>query len=161
MDLGSILTGVIAIGLCILPFILFAMNKNKSKAILLDSLSKVADEQKYKISKHELGSEFALGLDENSNHLFFYKKIKDKETKSIVNLNNISDVSVIKTNKTLGSNGSSQQVIDSLALQFSSSDLKNPKTQIEFYNMKDSMQISGELDIMNRWHEMLMSRIKK
>lgn len=161
MELGSILTGVIAIGLCILPFILFAINKKKSKAVLLDSLSKVADEQKSKISKHELGSEFALGLDENSNHLFFYKKIKDKETKNSINLNNIADVTVIKTNKTLGANGSSQTVIDSLALQFSALDSKTPSTQIEFYNMKDSMQISGELEIMNRWHEVVSSRIKK
>ena len=40
----------------------------------------MAEKQNSKISKHEFSGDFVIGLDENTNMLFFYKQTKEKET---------------------------------------------------------------------------------
>ena len=147
MDIGITITGAILIAICILPFVLIGRNSRKQEKLLFQSLSNIAAKHNCKITQHECCEEYIIGLDETSNFLFFFKRVKDKEISKQINLSEIQNCKIINTSR---SNGN-EKIIDKLELSFSSSTKKEANIILELYNSDDRIQLGDDFLLIERW----------
>lgn len=160
MNSGTLIVGAIILALCILPFVLMIRSRKKKEKQLLLSLTGVANNQNFKISLHELFVEFAIGLDEEANQLFFFRKTTENETAQHINLAEVKSCKVINTDHSISNNDENNKTIDKLELQFSFLDKKNPDELLVFYNSDENTQLSGEIITIEKWAKILNDRLK-
>lgn len=161
MNLGTAITGAIFIAIFMLPFILMLHGRKKKEKQLVKSILAIANNHHCKISQQEISEEFAIGLDESANHLFFFKKTTDKEIAHHVNLAEIKSCKVIKTTNSTGDKDDYHKSIDKLDLQFSFLDRKNPDIYFTFYNSDENFGLNGEIQLIEKWANIVNDRLKK
>lgn len=161
MNLGTAITGAIFIAIFMLPFIFMLQGRKKKEKQLLQSILAVANKHSCKISQHELCEEFAIGLDETANQLFFLKKTEDKEIAQFVNLSEIKSCKVIKSERSVNSKDANYKLINNLDLQFSFLNQKNPDVLFSFYNAEEDMELNGEIQTIEKWAKIVNDRLKK
>ncbi|MDO9039135.1 MAG: hypothetical protein Q7U59_12400 [Lutibacter sp.] len=71
MNLGTAIVGAIFIAIFMLPFIFMLSGRKKKEKQLRQSILAIANNHNCKISQQEISDEFAIGLDESLNQLFF------------------------------------------------------------------------------------------
>lgn len=160
MNLGTAITGAILIAIFMLPFILMLNGRKKKEKQLVKSILAIANNHHCKISQQDISEEFAIGLDESTNHLFFIKKTTDKEIAQHVNLTEIKSCKVIKTGNTTGNKDDQYRSIDRLDLQFSFFDKKNPEIFFTFYNSEENFGLNGEIQMIEKWANIVNERLK-
>lgn len=160
MNSGTIIVGAISIAACILPFALMIRSRKKKEKQLLLSLTTIANKHNYKISRYDLFVEFAIGLDEKANQLFFFRKTKENETAQHINLAEVKYCKVIKTGHSIGNSGDNNNTIDKLELKFSFLDKKNPDALLVFYDSDENAHLSEEILTIEKWAKILNDRLK-
>lgn len=160
MNLDTAITGAIFMAIFMLPFILMINGRKKKEKQLLQSISSIATIHNCKISLHELCDEFAIGLDEKANQLFFFRKTSENEVSQHINLSEIKACKVIKTAHGIHNKDESERIIDKLELQFSFIDKKNPENSLVFYNADETAQPSGEIIIIEKWAKIVNNHLK-
>ncbi|PKP14350.1 MAG: hypothetical protein CVU08_00790 [Bacteroidetes bacterium HGW-Bacteroidetes-3] len=160
MNLGTAITGAIFIAIFMLPFIFMLQGRKKKEKQLLQSISTVANNHHCKISQHELCEEFAIGLDETANHLFFLKKTADQEIAQHVNLAEIKSCKVVKTERSVNSKDVNYKSIKNLDLQFSFLDKKNSDLLFSFYDAEENMELNGEIQTIEKWAKIVNNHLK-
>lgn len=160
MDSGTLIVGVIISAACILPFVLMVRSRKKKEKQLLLLLTGIANNHNCKISLHELFVEFAIGLDEKANQLFFFRKTSENETSQHINLAEVKSCKVINTGHSISNNDENNKTIDKLELQFSFLDKKNLDEFLVFYNSDENTQLSGEIITIEKWAKILNDRLK-
>lgn len=161
MNLGIAITGAIFIAIFMLPFILMLSGRKKKEKQLLQSMLTIANNHNCKISQQEINEEFAIGLDEALNQLFFFKKTANKEISQHVNLAEIKSCKVIKTEHSIGNKADNNKSIDKLDLQFSFFDKKNPDISLVFYDSEENFGFDGEIQMIEKWAKIVNDRLKK
>lgn len=160
MDLETAITGAIFIAIFSLPFIFMLNGRKKKEKLILQSISAIANNHNCKLSQHDLCEEFAIGLDETANHLFFLKKANDKEVSQYVNLAEIKSCKVIKTEHNIGNKLDNYKSIDNLDLHFSFLDKNNPDIILTFYNAEENLELNGEVQTIEKWAKIVNDRLK-
>ena len=97
MDLGTLITGLVMLGLCALPFVLMHFNRKKIKDQMLFSISKMISHENGKLTDFEFTTHAIIGLDENQSKVFMYRKHKDRETRELVKLTDFQRCQIEKT----------------------------------------------------------------
>lgn len=161
MNSGTAITGAIFIAIFMLPFILMLNGRKKKEKKLLQSILAIANNHHCKISQQEASEEFAIGLDEAENQLFFFKKTTDKEIAQHVNLKEIKSCKVIKAGAKTGNKDESYKTLDKLDLNFSFLDQKNPDISFTFYNSDENFGLNGEIKMIEKWANIVNARLKK
>lgn len=156
MDIGITITGAILIAICILPFVLMGRNSRKHEKLLFQSLSNIAAKQNCKITQHECCEEYIIGIDETSNFLFFFKRVKDKDISQYINLSEIQDCKIVNTSR---SNGN-EKIIDKLELNLISHTKKTPNILLELYNSDDRMHLGDDFLLIERWAKKINELLK-
>ena len=159
MDTETIILTAIIIAICSLPFIIMSVSSKKRKTQLLQSLSKIAQQNNCKITKRDLCGNLALGLDENSNALFFFKKGDEKETALYIDLNDIKNCKIIDTRKAQKNKANSFKEIEKLELGFSPIEQNKRDIVLEFYNYNESISLNGELELMKKWLKIINDKL--
>lgn len=165
MNSGTIIVGAISIAVCVAPFALMIRGMKRKEKYLLQSIFAIANNDNCKISQHEVSEEFAIGIDEKANQLFFFRKTSENESAQHINLSEIKSCKVIKMGQSFNNKNESDKTIDRLELQFSFLDKNNPDNSLVFYNADESAQPSGEIIIIEKWakivNDKLMSQQKR
>ncbi|HEY9168661.1 MAG TPA: hypothetical protein VIN72_04175 [Lutibacter sp.] len=161
MNLGTTIIGAIFIAIFMLPFIFMLKGRKKKEKQLLQSILTIANNHNCKISMQEISEEFAIGLDETLNQLFFIRKTADKEIAQQVNLAEIKSCKVIKTDKTTGGKHDTYKSIDKLDLQFSFLNKKKPDISLSFYNSEENFGLGEEIQLIEKWANIVNERLKK
>tara|TARA_R110000868_G_scaffold243515_1_gene499525 strand:- start:621 stop:1112 length:492 start_codon:yes stop_codon:yes gene_type:complete len=160
MDQGSTIIGLIILALCIIPFIIIRRNKIKRERLMLKSLTDLANLHNCKINEHELCGDYAIGIDKLKNYLFFYKKMKDKETTQFINLESINSCKILNSSRTIKNKQEKYHVIDRLSLSLKPN-LEHKKEQIlEFFNSDYNSQTYGELQSIEKWLKLVNLQLK-
>ncbi|MDO9595076.1 MAG: hypothetical protein Q7J19_08785 [Lutibacter sp.] len=160
MNLGTAIVGAIFIAIFMLPFIFMLNGRKKKEKQLMQSILNVASNHNCKISQQEINEEFAIGLDETLNHLFFFKKTKDKEIAQHIDLKEIKSCKVVKTDHATGNKEDSYKSIDKLDLHFSFLDRKNPDISFVFYDSEENFGMDGEIQMIEKWSKIVNDRLK-
>lgn len=160
MNLGTAIVGAIFIAIFMLPFIFMLSGRKKKEKQLKQSILAIANNHNCKISQQEISDEFAIGLDETLNQLFFFKKTTGKEIAQHINLAEIKSCKVIKTEHSTGNKQDSVKLIDKLDLHFSFLDRKNPDISLAFYDSEENFGMDGEIQIIEKWSKIVNDRLK-
>lgn len=146
----------IVIAICILLIVFFQINKRKKENKKLQLLSAVASKHNSSITQHEFFGNLLIGLDEKSNYLFFINKSLP-ETEEPINLSEIQKCRVVNTSRAV----MNTTVIDKLELCFSPTDKNKPQVFLEFYNSDNNPTLVGELQLIEKWADIIKNRLKK
>lgn len=160
MELGSVIVAAVAIAICILPFVMLNKSKKKREQELWQALSNFAAQNNCKISQHEIFGNFAIGIDESQNAVFYFRKFNNVESLQMVKLSEIKDCKVNNINRTFKNKDGIQRVIDRLELSFTPSDKDKPGVILEFFNADLCMQLYGELLSIKKWSQLINSRLQ-
>lgn len=160
MDLGTSIVGLVIILICIIPFVIMSINNRKKEKTMLQGLFTFAERNNCKISQHELWNNSLIGIDETANVIFFTKKLKDNEISQQINLTEIQKCRVVNSSKTVNNKDDNFKVVDKLELAFIFNDKNKAEIIIEFYNADyDSLTLSGELLLVEKWCKIIRDRI--
>lgn len=161
MDLGTIIITLVFIAIVTVPFVLTGYSKKRKNNSLFRRLTEMAENENGTITQHEFCSNFVIGLDGNANHLFFYKKAEDLEFAKSINLRDYKSCKTYNSNRTVGEKKAKYYVIDKLELSFYPAEKGTPEISIELYNdAYDSLTLSGELQLAEKWEKLLNERLK-
>ncbi len=163
MNLENILLNTILVVLCIIPFILMGRFQQRRKNQLLKSLEALASEQNAHITQKEFCGNIVIGLDENKNLLFFFKQNNADNSqiaKQVIDLSKVSNCRIINTSKSVKTKEGNNTTIEKLELDFSYTADNEPNTILEFYDKEEKWQLSGEVQLIEKWEKLLKPRIK-
>lgn len=161
MEKGTIFVTLIFLAIIALPFVLTGYSRKKRKNGLFSQLSQLAGNDQGAISQHEFCSNFVIGLDEATNHLYFYKEANDRKLAKQVDLNSFRSCRLLTTSRTVGEGKERLLVIDKLELCFYPHDKSGPVEVVEVYNTEyDSLTLTGELQLAEKWETLLNERLR-
>lgn len=151
MDTGTIITTLIMLTACILPFVMMNMKRKKKEKWLLQSLEQLASINNAVITRHDIWGHSAIGIDERTYQAFFIKKTAAEVTTQTVKLADVTHCSIVKTGKNTDAKNL-QPIFDTIALSFKSADLQQPSTLFELYNVQhDGFAMKDELRLADKW----------
>jgi len=162
MDLGTTITGIVIILICIIPFALMSINSRKKEKKLLQGLTEIAERNNCKISRYELWNSSTIGIDDTSLIIFYTRKSKDIETSQQINLVEIQKCRLVNLSRTVSNKDGNFKVIDKLELAFSFQDKNRNELILEFYNADyDSLTLTGELQLAEKWCKIFNDKISE
>src|SRR5690606_8216641 len=145
---------------CMVPFIIMYYYRVKKENKMLQSLESIAQQQNCKIDRYELCGDFALGIDENRNFVFFFKRKNEETIHQFVNLSEIQACQIVKKTRSPKAHNVNTLVIEQLELGFTPIKKSMEETRFELYNEETNTQLSGELQFAESWAKQITERLK-
>ncbi len=161
MDHGTLITAIVIITICVAPFILITRFRVRREKKILKELTGLATRNHCRITRHEFGRGFVIGVDEESQYTFFIKKHKEEMKEQYVDLKEVKACRLIEQYHTLKQAGNTINTIERLALGFTKTDPNQHEVVFEFYNEEEKMQLSGELQLLEKWNKIVNGILKK
>lgn len=160
MDWGTAIVGLIMLLICIVPFVIMYYNRVKKENKILQSLNEIAQPHNCKISQHEFCGDFVLGIDESRNFVFFFKQKKEEAISQFVDLAEIQTCQVVKKTRNVKNDIGSLGFIERVELSFTPTNKNKGETSFELYDEETNMQLSGELQFVDKWTKQINDRLK-
>jgi len=158
MSLLNILTILLLIAACILPFIIINMRRKKSEQKFLQVLLSHASESNNTISQYDLSNQQAIGIADISNTLFFLKRRNNHDVIKQIELAQIERCYINKTSRS--SIDGNYSATERLELRFTRADKNSSEEVFELYNLEhDSLSMAGQLELAEKWHSIVSSRL--
>ncbi len=159
MDFGTIITGVIIIAICILPFILFGSGSRKRKKQLTQMLQSLAQKRQGHIAQHDFWANSAIALDDKAHYLYFIRKAGNEEIVEEVDLSGYQKCRAINLSRTVDKKNGNYKVIEKLQLQLSPSDKTHAEKVLEFYDFETDLQINWDAQLLEKWAKLINDKI--
>jgi hypothetical protein len=154
MDLGTAIISLVMLAIAIMPFAWVRIINKKKQQQLLQALQQLANKHNCTISNHECVRDFIIGIDEASNHLFYYKKTQGGEITRQIKLADIRNCKVVNIGHTGNHHG-----IGKLELSFAPNAHNEPPVVWVLYDAEESLQLQGELQAANKWAKLVNERL--
>lgn len=161
MDLGTAIVGLIIIAICSIPVFIMGKNKKKRERAILQKLTDLAQKEGCKISNHEINENYALGLDEQKNQVFFVKKHNGSFASESADLSKVQKVEVLNTKRTVDNNGSIYSVVEKLSLGFIPTSKGGTQKEFNFFDREYNTQLTGELESIEKWANLINKRVSQ
>ena len=161
MDFGTTLIGAIIVAICVAPFVVMGQSNKQRTKQLLQSLTNLANQQACQISQYEICGDFAIGIDENKKHVFFYKQAKGKIEEQHIDLAEVQQCKLVNTGRTINSKDGNYRIVDRLELSFIPSDPQKKEKKLEFYYSEKNIQLNGELQCIEKWAKTINAQMAK
>ncbi len=149
------LIGVIVVAICTVPLVGMYIKKKNKEHKMLDVLKDLATKQDCNITEHEFCRNFAIAIDQSKHFLFFDKHSEQAEDALFINLEEIKSSKVVKTMR----EGSKVSVIQKVELVLTPS-TNAADIKLELYNDNSNMQINEELQMAEKWSEIINNQLK-
>ncbi|MDO6803648.1 hypothetical protein Q4595_14435 [Wenyingzhuangia sp. 1_MG-2023] len=157
MDLGTAIVGIVCVTAAAMPFVLTNKNKKKKEKQLLNAIKNLAEQQHCQLTQHQLCGAYAIGIDTAKNFLFFQLNTNEGPKQQYIDLSTIKNCNVSSSNKIISNNN----IIDRLDLELISTDKNKPSFLLEFYSFDLSYQLSGELQSIEQWSNLIQKQLSK
>jgi hypothetical protein len=154
--MGSIITGVIIVMICLLPVVLMTLRHKRKERELIKSLYPKSG-KRANISKYDSWSNAAIGIDVNSDIVFFTKNTGDSKINQEVMLRDIEQCKIERTNS---GESSRYKAIEKLELFFIPRTKEKAVTALTFYSAEyDGPTLAGELQLAEKWCSIINERL--
>lgn len=160
MDLGSTITGIVLLILCILPMVFLSRNRKKRENELLKTITDLAANQNAKISQFEHCGDLVIGLDETGKNLYFAKRQDETKAAKFVNLKEVKSCKVVNVSRKVSNENGNHRVLEKLELKFEPIDKSKSDFIFEFYREDDRIPLNGELQLIEKWAEIAKARLQ-
>lgn len=154
MDKGSsfIMLGIIL--LVALPFFIISITKKIKLKKLAERFRKFSDENKANMAQSEvIHKTYIIGID-TENKKILYLDSKNENSGTIISLNEISACKV-----KISDRNANNEAINIIDLVFSPKDNKQPERRIEMYNYPGFPPRAEDIDIVQKWAEIVSSNL--
>ncbi|WP_194852303.1 hypothetical protein [Nonlabens antarcticus] len=156
MDTGMIAITVTLIAIVSTPFILMLTGSSKRKSQLIKGLETLASQKNGTLSKKEIFLNFALGLDENAQQIYFFRKTDASEVAKTVDLHTVKSCSISKQSTMVKMEKGMNESIEKVSLLFEFKNNESPERFVLF-NEEESLQLNGEIGIAQEWKTFVTS----
>ncbi|WP_111709411.1 hypothetical protein [Lutibacter citreus] len=157
MDLGTALIGIISTTVCAIPFVITTRSRKKNEKALISSLKELAKKQDSEITQYETCGNYAIGIDETKNFVFFQLKNKNVIKEQFIDLATIKKCKLANYSS---SNSYNDKEIEQLNLDFIPINKNQSNILFEFYNSEESFQLSGELQSIQKWNKLINNKLE-
>lgn len=162
MELGTTIVGILVLLVCIIPFAMVGYKSKLNNKKKLEELIAFAQENKANITQHELWRNSAIGLDKHEQVIFFINQENDTKVFHKILLSTIETCTVYNVNSTISNKNSNYKIIEKIDLLFTYRDKNLAKVALNIFNSKlEGLTVSGELQIAEKWHQLINDIIKK
>jgi hypothetical protein len=161
MDIGTIVTSGIILIIITLPFIGMQIKKKRKSKEIYQELTVLAAKEKCVLTAHEIMGGIGLGIDESANNFFYVRHHPNRFEVSVVHLNKVVKAEMIKKERTIENAITPFKVIDKLQLRLVGANEMEKSYKLSFYNADEDIQLAGEYHLLERWTDILTSRLKK
>ncbi|BAX82467.1 hypothetical protein [Labilibaculum antarcticum] len=162
MDLTTTVVGLSMLGLFIVPIAIMSSKKKKKDQVLLLKLKSLASQNNCEISNYDVESEFAIGIANSKDFVFFVRKIAQSEKllDACIPLIEIKECLLQSAKRTVKLQKSSVMVTDKLELVFQPE--KKDKTAFTclLYDSEINPQLVNEILIGQKWVSIINEAIK-
>ena len=154
MDLGTTITALIVICVCILPFALISYSNKKRRKQILNTLIELANQNNTCLMQVDIWHQTGIGIDKKKEWLFFVKYIDKVKTPQKIACQDISKCIILNNSRNEQHDGSQYSIVDNLELCFIHQDKNKEDVKWEFYNSQtNTAVISGEKQLVEKWHK--------
>ena len=161
MNTGTLVITAVLVIICVLPFVLMALGRRKKKKQLLQLVYQIPEAQNSSLTHVEYCGDILVCMDAQERYVFFAKNSKNKKQSwKCVDLHTVVRCEPFKQSRSVKGDGGSYTVIDRLELRFFSSKNANDFVRLTFYNANKNLQPTSELEVINRWAEMINSAVE-
>jgi hypothetical protein len=160
MDSGSAIIGAILLAIFIVPLVIMHYNRVKKENKKVQFLNEIALQHNSKISQHEFCGDFVIGLDETRYFVFFLKEKKEDVFSQFVDLSGIQTCHVVKKTRTMESKKEHVVITEGVELSFLPANKSKGETRFELYDEELNMQLSGELQLADKWSKQINEILK-
>lgn len=158
MEPGVLIIGFILTAICFLPITLSIVSRKNKEKRLWKSIIKRAQQDNIKISQYDFCGEIVIGLDDTSNTLFF-ANVKDVENAQEIRLDTIKSSQILNNFRTYQSTYGMQKITEKLELILTPVAPNTPNFILEFYSAEVSIQLNGELQLIEKWEKIIKDRL--
>ena len=159
MDSGTIIIGAVVVALCILPFFIFKSGAAKRRKELLEQLARLAQQQNGRISRTDAMGQFAIGLDEQANVVYFIQGEPGREVTQAIQLHDIRSCKPMNISRSVDNAQGNFKVVEKLELALSPKNKHHAEQSLEFYHADSNTQLSGEYQLLEKWANIINSRL--
>lgn len=158
MELGMTIISGTLILLIIVPITLMQLKKRKNEQVLLKSLKTLSNQQNCKLTNYDVTNDFAIGLDQASKNLFYYKNTVLENISKHVNLSQFINCEIyeIKRNNTKDKQG---EITTLNLVLYPMDESKTPET-LKIYNAEENYQLNGEVGLIKKWKDLISLSLK-
>ena len=158
MDLEAIVLGLLATAVFLVPIFFIQRkqkgNANKAKQAFLAAAAK----QGLTIGQHDFWNErYGIGLDEAQGRLYYWHHDEVEPKEINIDLGSVRRSTVDNMYRDVNGN----RVIDMIALRVALHGPKAPELNLPFYTKEGSMMLSGELQLAEKWSNIIQQRTAK
>jgi len=151
MDKGSALVGAILLIMCLAPFLIIRFYNLRKKNKMMQTLRRIANENRCKIGHHEFCGNIVIGFDENNKYVFFHNYKIEQAVSEYVELAEIKACQLVKKTRNTSNKSYNIDIIERLELSFiTSNKVKEPIQWIVFEEDVNN-QIVNELVFAEKW----------
>lgn len=160
MDLGTTITGIVLLILCILPIVFFSRNRKKREKELFQTIADLAANDNTKISQFEHCGDLVIGMDEGGKSIYFAKRFDENQIAKVVNLKEVKNCKVVNVSRKVSNENGSHNVLEKLELKFEPVDKSKSEYVFEFYRVEDRIPLNGELQLIEKWAGIAKARLQ-
>ena len=151
MEFSSTIIGIVCIILFIVPIYLLSRSGASKRKQRLSALMAFSEKNGLRLSAKEVWNECAIGIDAASKQLVYVKNAEEDHREVVVDLKDIARCSINNTSREVKTSAGTQRIIERIELQFFYKKSEMTPVSVEFYDGKKQMQLSGELQLAEKW----------
>ncbi len=152
MDLGTLIIGVILGTVCVLPFFIIGIMRKRGEKKQLSRLLAFAKTINKSITRYDLWTNSAIGIDDTENELMVVRLVNGEEAKHHIALRNFQSCRVETISREVANDGKKYKVVDAIRLILIAKAKSKNSIALEMYNAEyDSLTLSNELQLAEKW----------
>ncbi len=151
MELSSTVIGIVCIILFFVPIYFLSRSGASKRKQRLSALLALSEKNGLRLSAKEAWNDYTIGIDDASRRMVFIKNTEEDHQEVLIDLKDIARCNVNNVSREVKTGGGIQRIIERIELQFFHKKAELPPVSVEFYDGKKQMQLSGELQLAEKW----------
>lgn len=159
MDAGSAIIGTILLVMAIVPIMIINYKRVKRDKKTLNILQDNAQKINCKISQQDLSSDYGIGIDEEKNVVFFFKRTEDEVSLQQVDLSKIDTCQAIKQTRTILYKKTADTITDRIELSFTPKKKDQSDIRFVLFDGEIDSQMNGQMQMVDKWSRLISDRL--
>lgn len=157
--MSTIIIGTLVLAIFTLPFFIVQYGNSSGRKHLKESLHRLANEYHCKVKVTDYWADTAIGLDEESAHLFFVHAFKGNEKAQHLNMSDYSGCRLKNLNRNIKDKQGDHRAIDRLEVELIPLVKGKPAASLEFFSSEGGKLHSNELMMAEKWVSLINSKL--
>jgi hypothetical protein len=149
METGMIIIAAALFAAVLVPTLLIVQNTKQKSKTLFNGLKTIVAQNNGVLTEYIKQGNFALGIDNSSKTIYFFKKTEDAETSQFIDLSQITTCEISTKTRRIKQEKGFEELVEKITLVFHSKNNSELK-QLALYNEEDTL-LTDEITIAKNW----------